>query len=61
MARILPGNYTFAGSTVLNAGTLQVDGSLADSALVLNSGTLSGTGTVGPISSPLGGASESGG
>ena len=31
--QVLPGNYTFTGATNLNASTLQVDGSLAGSAV----------------------------
>jgi autotransporter-associated beta strand protein len=50
---VLAGNYTYTGSTTVNAGNLQVDGSLAGSAVDLgDSGDtiLSGTGTVGAIS-----------
>ena len=56
-ALVLPGNYTFTGTTAVDAGTLQVDGSLAGSAMVLTGGTLTGTGTVGPISARLGAVS----
>ncbi len=58
--QVLPGNYSFAGTTLLDAGGLQVDGSLAGSTVVMNtgdSGNLSGTGTVGPITDDLGGIS----
>ena len=58
--QVMPGNYSFAGTTLLDAGGLQVDGSLADSTVVMNtgdSGNLSGTGTVGPITDDLGGIS----
>ncbi len=58
--QVLPGNSSFAGTTVLDAGGLQVDGSLTDSPVVMNTGdfgTLSGTGTVGPITDDLGGIS----
>ena len=53
---VLPGNYTYTGTTVLDAGTLQVDGSLAGSAVISDpgdGGALSGTGTVGPITANL--------
>ena len=59
-ALVLPGNYALTGTTVVDAGTLQVDGSLAGSTVILNSGnsgTLSGTGTVGPITAELGAVS----
>ena len=49
---VLPGNYSFTGSTTVNTGNLQVDGSLAESAVDLGdsgNSTLSGTGTVGAI------------
>jgi IPT/TIG domain len=49
---VLSGNYSFTGSTTLNTGNLQVDGSLAESAVDLGdsgNSTLSGTGTVAAI------------
>lgn len=46
---ILAGNNTFSGPTIVNAGTLQVDGSIANSALTLNGGTLAGDGTFGDV------------
>ena len=51
---VLPGNYTFTGTTLVNEGTLQVAGSLIASAVTLGSGTLSGTGTVGAVSGGAG-------
>jgi fibronectin-binding autotransporter adhesin len=42
------GNNTYAGSTFVNAGILQVDGA-ASGGFTVNSATLSGTGSVGPI------------
>ena len=54
---VLPGNYTFTGTTAVDAGTLQVNGSLAGSTMLLTGGTLTGTGTVGPISATLGAVS----
>jgi autotransporter-associated beta strand protein len=47
---VLPGNYTFAGSIDVVHGTVQADGSLADSTVSFSDsddGTVSGTGTVG--------------
>jgi autotransporter-associated beta strand protein len=55
---VMAGNYTYTGTTSVNAGDLQVDGSLADSAVNLGDsgeGDLSGTGTVGAISVGAGG------
>ena len=45
---ILPGTYTFSGNTLISAGVLQVDGSLASSS-VIDDATLTGTGTVDAI------------
>jgi large repetitive protein len=48
---VLTANYSFAGSTEVYSGDLQVDGSLISSGIsVSDDGTLSGTGTVGAIS-----------
>jgi autotransporter-associated beta strand protein/YVTN family beta-propeller protein len=45
---ILTGASTYTGATTVNAGTLQVDGSLSASPVVVpNGGTLSGTGVLG--------------
>jgi autotransporter-associated beta strand protein len=46
---VLTGASTYTGATTVNAGTLQVDGSIASSSLtsVNNGGTLAGSGTVG--------------
>jgi autotransporter-associated beta strand protein len=47
-ALTLSGNSSYSGPTAVNAGTLIVNGSIADSAVTVNSGAmLSGTGTVG--------------
>jgi fibronectin-binding autotransporter adhesin len=46
----LGGNNTYKGNTTINGGTLQVDGSQPQSAVVVNSGAqLQGTGTAGII------------
>jgi hypothetical protein len=50
--QILPGNYSFTGSTFIENTTLQVDGSLAGSVVSFSdfgNDVLSGTGTVGGI------------
>lgn len=46
----LTGTNYYGGATVINAGTLQVDGSQGFSPVTVNSGTLQGTGTVGVVS-----------
>jgi autotransporter-associated beta strand protein len=54
---ILTGNNTYTGSTIVNAGTLVVNGSIANSAVTVNTGAiLAGTGTVGPTTINNGGA-----
>jgi hypothetical protein len=50
--QVLPGDYSYTGAT--EVGSLQVDGSIASSAVDLN-GNLSGTGTVGSIGGNEGG------
>jgi outer membrane autotransporter protein len=44
----LTGANTYTGPTMVNGGTLSVNGSLASIVFVNNGGTLGGTGTVGP-------------
>jgi autotransporter-associated beta strand protein len=52
----LSGTSSFAGTTTVNGGILQVDGSLAGSSTVVNGGgALGGHGTVGPITANGGG------
>jgi autotransporter-associated beta strand protein len=45
----LSANNTYAGSSIINDGTLSVDGTQPQSQVVVNSGTLAGAGTVGHI------------
>jgi autotransporter-associated beta strand protein len=53
---VLTGNNTYSGPTTLNAGTLTVNGSIANSAVTVNSGaTLAGIGTVGATTINSGG------
>ncbi len=52
--QLLPGNYSYTGSTALSGANLQIDGSIASSAVNLE-GTLSGTGTAGSIGGNEGG------
>ena len=55
------GANNYGGSTTINAGRLQVDGSIASSATTVNSGgTLSGSGTVGAVTVKSGGTFEPG-
>ena len=46
---LLAGTSTYQGATTLAAGTLVVNGSIANSAVSVNAGTLKGNGTVGPL------------
>jgi autotransporter-associated beta strand protein len=47
---ILNSNNTYAGSTVVSNGTLEVDGSIAAGGVAVNGGTLDGTGVInGPV------------
>jgi IPT/TIG domain len=55
VTQVLPGDYTYTGGTTANYFNIQVDGSIAGSAVDLQ-GNLSGTGTVGPVSGNEGGA-----
>jgi hypothetical protein len=52
--QLLPGNFSYTGGTALSGANLQIDGSIAGSAVNLE-GTLSGTGTVGSIGGNEGG------
>ena len=53
---MLTGTSSYTGATTVNAGTLTVDGSIANSALAIKSGArLSGTGTVGGTTIKTGG------
>jgi outer membrane autotransporter protein len=47
---LLAGTSNYQGPTTLAAGTLIVNGSIANSAVSVNAGTLKGNGTVGPLS-----------
>jgi outer membrane autotransporter protein len=53
---ILTGNSTYAGPTNVNAGILEVNGSLVSAVTVNNGGTLEGFGTIGGLSVMSGGA-----
>ncbi len=44
---VLPSDSTYSGATTINAGTLQVNGSLVSAVSVFSNGRLSGTGSVG--------------
>jgi autotransporter-associated beta strand protein len=48
---LLSSNNTYTGSTTLNGGTLQINGSQPASPVLLNLGTFTGKGTVGTITS----------
>lgn len=56
----LSGTNTFAGSTILSNGTLQVDGIQTNSTFRLEGGVLTGRGWVGPIVSAAGGVVDPG-
>ena len=49
-AQTLAGTSTYTGATTVQAGTLQVNGSIASSDFSVDGGTLGGSGTVGTIS-----------
>lgn len=58
---VLHGFSPFAGNTIVNAGTLEVDGAIAHSAITVNAGaTLSGNGAVGPTTVASGGTLQPG-
>src|SRR5262249_44536240 len=46
---------TYTGNTIINAGTLDVEGSVKSLVAVFNTATLSGHGTVGPLKAESGG------
>jgi len=46
---ILSGINTYTGTTIVNGGALQVNGTVAGAVSVLNGATLLGSGTVGPV------------
>ena len=53
---VLTATSTYTGATTVSAGTLVVDGAIADSAVTVNAGArLAGTGTVGATTIPSGG------
>lgn len=43
----LAGVNTYGGGTIVDNGTLTIDGSIADSSITINGGTVNGTGTLG--------------
>ena len=47
--QILSGENTYTGATTINAGKLQVDGSITSAVTVNSTGTLGGSGTVGNV------------
>lgn len=55
---VLSGISPYSGPTVVSAGILDVNGSIANSAVVLNGGTLKGNGTIGSLT-VLGGSNVS--
>jgi len=52
---VLTAANTYTGATTVNSGTLQVDGSIANSATTVNGGTLQGKGTLGDVTVSGGG------
>ena len=53
---ILSGTNTYTGTTIVNSGTLSVNGAIGSSAVTVNSGgTLGGTGTTGAVTVASGG------
>ncbi len=52
---VLTAANTYSGPTLVNAGTLSVNGSIVGPAIVNNGGTLGGTGTVGSVTVASGG------
>ncbi len=53
----LSGTYTYGGSTLVNAGTLEITGSLSTGPVTVSGGTLAGTGSLGGATTILSGGS----
>ncbi len=51
---VLPNTNTYSGSTVVTAGTLEVDGSISSNVTISGTGTLDGVGTTGSVTASAG-------